>query len=465
MKEFSTDTTKGGGSVTMVYRIENYAVLQDKKKVKCITTNALRGCEHLWKIQVYPRGHEKSKQEKNTKGKYVCIGLVYAGTNDKSNPVTAKAILRTKTECREIPRQHFTKTNYSRFFPNFVKRKDIINKDCDKDGTLIITVELQVATETKAVWYPPVTFSDHNIVKDLYNCTETADCTFLIGASRTVFLGHTCIFYRRARQLYDLVVEEAAEEEISTAASASLTTKKSSRIVLHDVDAPSFEALLKFIYTGHVPTFNNTDNNQDIYYFYQDMANAKLILSTADQFSCTELKLCMESLLVEQFLVISTAASFLLFADAHTCPFLKERAIAIYTANPKALMEANSLEWAKVKESNDLLVELLLHTNNNMDGTSTSNRRHPQLSSMSEYNAAGILLEEEQIEDFDVTALRDHLQNVGLPMDGSRIMLEDRLKEYVRCAHNNNNNDNDDEEDDDQDDDEDDDEEVDELLW
>ncbi|OEU06039.1 hypothetical protein FRACYDRAFT_222647, partial [Fragilariopsis cylindrus CCMP1102] len=170
--------------------------------------------------------------------------------------------------------------------------------------------------------------------------------------------------------------------------------------MLPDVDEAAFETILKFIYMDEVPTMKGCDD---------DAEKARLNLLTANRFGCTDLKLYMESILIEKFLVPSTVAGMLLLADSHSCALLKEATMNMYASN----------DWTKLKESNDLLVELLVYA--------TSSRK--KYSSVVDDGNGTI----DDVDDFDVTSLRERLQqqNVDLDLDGSREILVERWKNYL----------------------------------
>ena len=77
---------------------------------------------------------------------------------------------------------------------------------------------------------------------------------------------------------------------------------------------------------------------------------AKSILVATNRFGVTELKLYVGSVLLEKFLVPSTAANLLLFADAYVCALLKEGTMDMYASKSTEVIESNSEEWTKLKE-------------------------------------------------------------------------------------------------------------------
>jgi hypothetical protein len=388
-KEFLGNTEK------MQFHIHDFANLKHKIG-KRFYTNTINAHGHPWKLLIYPRGHDKS----STDAEYVSVFLCYAGENTGTNPVVAKAMIQTKTINMQISKFEFSieNKNYARGRYDYCKREDIIENDCNNAGTLTFMAELQVATEMKSVWFPQLlTCCNNTIGTQLYRSTETSDITFIVGASKKGFDVHKNIIAVRARDLYELVV---TEEESSNDESDIKT------IVLPDVDETAFEALLEFIYMDKVPTVNET---------------TKSILLTANRFGCTDLKLYMESILIEKFLIPSTAASLLLLADSHSCALLKEAAMDVYASNPNDVMESSKDDWIKLKESNDLLVELLVYTNN-----AGGRKRY---SSVVEDGNGTI----DDADEFDVTSLRERLQKVGLDVDGSREYLLELWKNYVRA--------------------------------
>jgi len=262
-------------------------------------------------------------------------------------------------------------------------------------------VELQVATEKRSVWYPQLSSCDYT---RLYTSAETSDVTVMAGTKE--FPLHKCVLADRTRVLYELV---RTEEESSS------SEKNNCIVVLADVDETVFEILIRFVYSGEESKLNDLGEE-----------TIKSILVAANRFAVTELKLYVESILIEKSLVSSKAATFLLFADSYSCGLLKEKSMDMYASNSKEVMESNE-DWTKLKESNDLLVELLVYA--------TSDRK--RYTSVVDDDGNDTI---EDINGFDVTSLRERLQKVNLDVDGSREILVERWKEYLLANNINNNN-------------------------
>jgi len=286
---------------------------------------------------------------------------------------------------------------------NLKKCEDVIREDCTKDGTLTIEVDIIPATpeRSQSVWSPNLDHSFGNIVPELYrSIDDTFDVTFLVGPSEKELKAHKTILSIRAKALYDLIITEEAS---MTAASRRDTTT----IVLPKIDAKAFDTLLKFAY-GLVPELNNDDVNKE--------ATARSILAVADRYGCTELKLHVESYLVQTILVPINAASLLLFADSYSTPLLKEASMNRYMTDAEAFMGA-ARAWTALQESTKLLTELLVYTNRGrnksssvvVDGDGTTN----------------------DADIFDVTSLRERLEKYNLDLDGSRAMLLQRWKQFL----------------------------------
>jgi len=375
-------------------------------------TGTIRAHGHLWKLRVMPR----RKISYNYDDEHVSISLVYADENSNTDPVVvAKTWIRTKTSNHEIPRHAFTKENSTSVYRNYSTRKDIIENDCNEAGTLTITLEIQVTTEKRSAWYPQLTSSsdtNNDIGTQLYNRTEYSDITFMIGQSKEEFYGHKCVLSVRARDLCELVV---TEEESSSSSNNNCI------VVLADVDEKAFREVFKFIYTGEVPKLKNDDDDDD------DNENTiKSILRTANRFGVTELKLHMESILVDKFLIPSKAAGLLLFADSYICPLLKEESMNEFMTDSTAFMNSQD-DWKKVQASPKLLTELLLYTHYGRT------RYTPITINDGESSNGDDDTLDDVVDDFDVTSLRERLQMVNLTVDGSREMLVLRWKDYIRA--------------------------------
>ena len=320
-------------------------------------------------------------------------------------------MIQTKTTSYQLTKYEFCneKNHRSGGWLDWSTRKNIITNDCNDAGTLTITIELQVATEKKSVWYPQPTYYDRT-GSQLFGSTKASDIVFIVGNTSKEFVAHKCIIALRAEPLYELVVMDA---ESSANYNDDKNSGRCTIIELPDVDEKVFEILLEFVYTGKEPKLDD------------DEGTARSILLAANRFGCTDLKLYAESVLVDKFLVPSNAAALLLFADSYSCALLKEATMNTYINDTKTVIESKD-DWTKLKESNDLLVELLLY--------STSGRK--KYSSIVDDGNASIDRAIVDADDLDVTSLRERLQKVDLDLDGSREILVERWREYLRTKIN-----------------------------
>mmetsp|Transcript_53107 Transcript_53107/g.57637 ORF Transcript_53107/g.57637 Transcript_53107/m.57637 type:complete len:458 (-) Transcript_53107:317-1690(-) len=388
----------------MVFRIHDFANRKEKRGEK-IVTPTIKAHGDLWCLCIHPRGSNNSK----TDSEYVSIDLAFVGEKAETDRVVEKAVVRTKTINWNTPKHEYSNgKNFCRKL-NFVKREDAIEKECNDAGTLTITVELQVATEKKLVWFPQLKYRDNIIGTQLYRSMETSDVSFIVGDSKTELRGHKCMIKMRSPSLYDLI---ETEKESS---SNNEDYRSESKLVLPDIDVLDFTTVLEFMYTDKVPTWKKDGGDNDI-------EKAKTLLRVADRLGCTDLKLYMESTLVETFLAPSTAADLLLLADSHNCALLKEETMKMYMIDSTSFIESNPANdcWKKLQESPKLLTELLLYTSAACAGGRT------QYSSIVDGNRTS-----EEADGFDVTSLRERLEQVDLDVDGSREILVDRWKNYL----------------------------------
>ena len=248
----------------------------------------------------------------------------------------------------------------------------------------------------------------------------------------------------RATALHELIISSTTEASSKTSSSSEDPV-----IVLPDIDAVAFEALLLFIYKDTLPTFttNTTNYMNQIDRVVNDTANdtgdgdfekVKAIVCVADQFGCTDLKLYMESMLVDKFISTSTAIELLLFADARSCALLKEACMNTYVADANTVTAANPEAWTQLTESTALLVELLTYATSERkiyvpvvvpNKANDKNNQGTSTTSTNEATPTG-----EDTEDFDVTSLREHLVDKNLDCDGSREILLHRWNDYVRIT-------------------------------
>jgi len=113
------------------------------------------------------------------------------------------------------------------------------------------------------------------------------------------------------------------------------------------------------------------------------------------------MKLAVENVLVQECVVNrKNVAEYILFADAKSCPLLKEYAISYFLLHVPDII--HSEHSRQLRESSELLAELL------------------------------ILVTSKYGDSVTVTELRQELEKRGLDIDGSKQALVSRLKDAKR---------------------------------
>lgn len=419
VKVFSADNV---GS--MWFRIEDFANKSIRRAY--YLTESEECCGRKWKLRISHGAFRGS--DKDT----VMVELIYVSGCDLP-PIFVEAEFSTFASSTHTHSQHLPafeyKNNESRPKNQWNIKRDDIVKDCDEDGSLFIFVSLKASSGS--IWYPKMKPCD-TIGPLLYQSAtgaETSDFAFIVGRTKKSFKVHKCILAIRAKELYNLTINDDDQllERSSSSSSCDGTNNRNDNkeLFLPDINADAFEVLLKSIYTNELPKYeeegeeDDGDRNDD-----EDIEKVKEILVVADRFHCTDLKLYAESILVDKFLSSFNAASLLLFADSHSCALLKEATMKMFASNFKESKESNTNDWEKLKQSNDLVMELLLFTNNAEFGPKKE---------YSCFKVSGDVTPAAS-DSFDVTSLRERLQGHDLDADGSREMLLQRWKQYLRSS-------------------------------
>ncbi|OEU07609.1 hypothetical protein FRACYDRAFT_251031 [Fragilariopsis cylindrus CCMP1102] len=346
-----------------------------EKGDKFIQSPVLKAHGYDWKIEVYPKGSMKSLFETE----YVSFYLSYVG-DQKYKPAARVAISCGSTRATWTEVIIFSEETI--MSNEYTKRDDLLAEFLEEDGSLKISFDIQIASESKSIWYPKE-LQQHEILTELYHeASETADVVFNVGGME--YHAHTNILSRRAKTLFELSKDYNNDDDDCEVV-----------IPISDMKGEVFQKLLEFVYTVKTPEV-------------KDVTAAIEILLAANRFDCTELKLYVESVIVDKFLTPTIAAKMLIIGDSYSCALLKEAAMNLYASNPSAVRGSEG--WSELKESTYLLDELLefMSYKNDHDATTTTNT----------------------VDNLDVTSLREQLQESKLEVDGSRSMLVERLKKH-----------------------------------
>lgn len=261
---------------------------------------------------------------------------------------------------------------------------DVVSRCLNDDGDWVIKVHLRVYQRRMSTWYPKPLETSEILGKKLLESPIGADIHFFVGESQEPLRAHTAILMHRAPILHELIKSEERRGEEAK---------------FPDLQGSVFKVVLEHIYTGVPPAIVSADL-------------AKQIIVVAHRFGLVYLKLYTESLIVDKLLKTpNDVADWLIYADNHECPLLKEACFKTYKDKQSEVLASSS--WGKLHKSSDILSELLSFL------ASSGNNRNQLPNSEAEYYAS-----------MSVGKLRSRLESFGLDLVGTRGMLVERLKDH-----------------------------------
>jgi hypothetical protein len=296
-------------------------------------------------------------------------------------------------------------------------------KYLDLNGSFNVDFELQIY-QVCDVWYPkeqPLIIEniiDNDNQKDdddddllgsmMFQSPEFSDITFIVGSNKKEFKAHKIALAIRAKTLLELALEDVDEDE-------DCDSNDKIAVRIPDVDEKNFEILLRYVYTKELESNPKTEED------------AMVLLKTADRFGITDLKIYVESVIIDAFLVAANAGKMLPFADSYSCAYLKEASMDKYVEDPTTV--TNSSFWRLISESNKLLSELLQYTNidrvlrTRSESSTNTNSANANTNTNTNTNM--------NVDHLTVASLRCRLEEKKLELDGTRKTLVDRLKNHL----------------------------------
>lgn len=355
-----------GKPETMVFRIHGFPD-REEKRLEFIKTNPVRAHGHQWWLKIYPRGGYNSSEEVE----HVSLFLG-CDTQVKADCSLGHCKMRTNLFVEPFG------------YKEFCKREDFLSRYVDSDGTATIEVVVDVFVPRQKVWYPELQQND-GFLANMYSCKDSMDVSFVV--EDLIFQAHRIVLQFRAPLLFEFIEESSTFE-------------------LSDTTAEVFEKIIEHIYT--VLEYDKSCGS------FEDAIE---LLKGANKFGCTDLKLFVESKIVDTLLTAENAASCILLADGNSCALLKEAAISLYLKTPEEVVKSE--DWENISKSNTLLKEML----------HWATAGSPVLQDFEEIkNKKSLTMGE--ISKLDVTTLRVCLQAANLELDGTQDMLKKRLTEY-----------------------------------
>ena len=347
---------------TMVFNFHNFEQLQDK----CHSSSAISCHGHQWAIQLFPFGNTEESEADG----YISVFLSCKDPPQKG--------IKTSFSLRMGDTKGGGETTFHPVAASCVgwdelfQRSAIVSSHLDANGTLTITVDLQIYKERTPVWRPQ-NIMQQKLVQ-FFRDKEGKDVTFLIGDN--VVKAHKWLVSINCPTLHDLVAES-----------------DDSVLQIDNANPDLFAILIRFMYFNDLPTEPPFDIKE----------KGLELLKLANGFDCKDLKLILEADITESnILTVENAADILLLADSHSFAMLKEAAMKLVVDN---LSKVRGTEgWNAMEESNSLLLEVIANFSGNATTTNCAEK------------------------DMSVSKLRKRLADRGLDVDGTKEMLVKRLR-------------------------------------
>ncbi|CAM0942635.1 unnamed protein product [Alopecurus aequalis] len=299
--DWTADTSATDGSGYHLLLIQDYS--RARKQVttgECISSQPFTVGGHRWSVRYYPNGDDATRSD------FVSL-YVHLLDDTIEKPVEAHFDFSFVDQ----DDKHEKPVNTCEFEPAVFSHTDSSwgqEKFIEKDNVQRWAMGNCVAIRCRIVVLPDhakVTLPD--IGQHLHHLLETklgADVRFEVGGE--MFAAHRCVLAARSTvfmaQLFGPMKEGA--------------TTMPGAIVIKDMEAKVFRAMLSFIYTDSLPKMEKAEEDEEYVRWLQDL------LVAADRYDLQKLKFLCEKKLSER-MGVSYVASTLVLAERHHCCMLK----------------------------------------------------------------------------------------------------------------------------------------------
>ena len=359
------------------------------------------GCENVvdgrgtkWQLDFVGFEHDLDSELYNSGNFYFCMSPKCIQHTKTPSVITAQVTLAVRNQSGDIVYEYNipTKTYGSEVddVGYIVHKKDFSNwSDVKKmlvRGNLIVDAIVQYHQEEKDCLYVPANPFGQNMLKLLEN-NQYADVMFRVGDSQELFPAHRLILNMNAPALANFCSEP-------------LNNKPT--INIKDTNPRVFRYVLRYIYGGSAPS------NDEMVEFGKD------IIDACDLFDVVGLKIAAETTLVQNCVInVNNVAEWIQYADAKTCPLLKEYALSYFAACARDVLKTES--YKNMRECPRLLEEVMIAVQ----------------------NASGLDVRFKRATILSVNELRTKLSSIGLDVDGSKETLVARLNDSMENSLDN----------------------------
>lgn len=297
-------------------------------------TESVKDCNgNEWRLRMYPGGESEDNDE--TKN---MLALYLSNMGEHDINASFAMIFRDRAGnvydecCNKVANSFQAGGGNNWGFPTFLTRAAIID-DANNvllDGTLSIDVEIQTISK-------PNEFRRENPFVEkmlkLFEDKVDADVSFKVGSD--TISAHKFILKVNAPMLFRFCDGRNGGSHVS----------------IMDVTPEVFNIVMRYIYGGDAPEENVIKKL------------GKEIIEAATRYGVVCLKVTVETSLVDQRIITKeNAVDWLLFADAKTCPLLKEYATAYFSGRIGDMLAHESFK--KLEASPRLLKELMVDISN-----------------------------------------------------------------------------------------------------
>ncbi|KAK8762138.1 hypothetical protein V5799_026596 [Amblyomma americanum] len=320
---------------SFLWTITNFSLCRENTSQALLSSTFSAGERKsmAWRLKLFPRGGNDSCKD------FVSIFLVSC----RGRRVYAEAtfsIIDSKKE--QVNSKHTRKRIFSRKctgwgFPKFISIR-FLELDAGRlmpVDTLTLKCELTAWQSSNIVPGPKngaAAIPESRLTEDLgwlLDSKCSSDVTLWVDGGS--FSAHRNILGARSpvfRAMFEHPMQERALGEV----------------FVTDVDYDAFSALLRFVYTGHVP---------------DSIEKPWPLLVAADKYQLERLKVACEVALLSR-LTVDTAAETLLLADSHSARELRRGALEFVGAHIGHVMETDG--WRTIRQHRSDLVEEALRT-------------------------------------------------------------------------------------------------------